>query len=129
METLIATPPPNDSHPMLRNPLRRNWTAQIFSIMQMQRCCARRNNNPPFGTPVLPDVYKMMAINWSDGVLDKVAAVSKFALLRSPESFLNLPKDIEAVAPKASTLATATGHNVIINTGVNKRAPPAAVCQ
>lgn len=63
----------------------------------------------PLGTPVLPDVYRMMAISWSAGLFDKVVAVSKFALLQCADSFLNLPNDIESVPPKASEPATARG--------------------
>lgn len=63
----------------------------------------------PFGTPVLPDVYRTMAISWSDAFLDKVTVVSKFALLQTADSFLNLPNDIETVSPKAAPFATARG--------------------
>lgn len=49
----------------------------------------------------------MMAISWSDDVFDKVMVVSKFALLLSTESFLNLPNGIDGVFPNASTLPTA----------------------
>lgn len=65
----------------------------------------------PLGTPVLPDVYRIMAISWSIGLLDKVVAVSKFALLQCADSFLNLPNDIESVPPKASEPATARGRD------------------
>lgn len=58
----------------------------------------------------------MMAISWSAGLLDKVMAVSKFALLQLSDSFLNLPNDIESVSPNASAPPTVRGEVTTVNT-------------